>query len=197
MAMEPWIVRQRVVQRGPHGRLPRCLVLHEVVDVAVLRLDHRGVAPRAGRDQVVVREDCAPQCPYQVWGVLVRLDDVAEATVVAAPPREHPGNAQGPLHWGLDRHDVVLPAGRVPQHNRARILQADALHPTLRISGPGGHHAAQHPVPVALALHEHQSPHELGAVSLPELPSRDNVLPRLAVAPLAELGLASHVEVPG
>ena len=49
-------------------------------------------------NRVVVCEDQAPQRPDQAGGVLARLDVVvAEAAIVAAPSREHPGHVQGPL----------------------------------------------------------------------------------------------------
>mmetsp|Transcript_24223 Transcript_24223/g.41460 ORF Transcript_24223/g.41460 Transcript_24223/m.41460 type:complete len:248 (-) Transcript_24223:490-1233(-) len=192
------VVCQRVHQRGTHRCLSCLLVLSHVINMPILRLDEGAIAPSHSRLGMIVRKDGSTERSHQPRRVFVRLYAVAQASIIATTPREHPRHSGLLAHSGrrLHRHNVGLPAAYIRQAYLAAILQAYSLDFTGRVHTLPSHHLhCDSTDGIAFALYKDRTPDEFGAVGVTELSSRDDVFASLAISKLAKFGGTSSVEV--
>ena len=175
------IVRQRVDEGGPHGGLADLPVLAHVVHVSLLGHDHGAGRPGLGPDGVVGREERSAQRGEEAGVVLVGLDAVAEAAVVAAAEGEDARDVAR-RRGRLDGDGVVLPAADGGDGDLAAVGNVGGL--------------ALLGIAVLGVLDEDGPALELGGVGERELVGGDEVLSGLAVAQLAVFGQSGRVQMP-
>ena len=120
------VVGQRIDEGGPHGGLADLPVLAHVVHVSLLGHDHGAGRPGLGPDGVVGGKERPAQRGVEAGVVLVGLDAVAEAAVVATAKGEDARNVPG-SGGRLDGDGVILPAADGGDGDLAAIGDVDGL----------------------------------------------------------------------
>ena len=135
---------------------------------------------------MIIRKYRTSEPANHPWRVFIRLYAMSQASVVATSPREYTWYVRRARRWGLHGNYMILTTTYICQTNLTRIVEADALHFTLRVDARC-HHIIPHSIAIGFALDEDGPTHEFGTVRKAKLASGNNVFASFSISQLTPL----------